>query len=121
MDPRDAHGIHLVNLLSMVLSRAPAVLANRELRTIDVRQRYTVINAAIGADAVAFRDFILSGLRDRAIYVKTLVLDAIVRHPELRTSDARVLVERLMSVKSIADSDYDRRHVQAALDSFANP
>ncbi|WP_037198007.1 hypothetical protein [Rhodopirellula baltica] len=118
MDPRDAHGIHLVNLLSLLLFRFPELLTNRELKTIPVRQRYCVVNAAITADSKKFRDFILGGLRDRSIYVKTLVLDAIVRHPALRTPTAHEMVKRLLLVKSVVESDYDRRHVEAALASF---
>ncbi|EMB18238.1 hypothetical protein RE6C_01047 [Rhodopirellula europaea 6C] len=36
----------------------------------------------------------------------------------LRTPTAHAMVKRLLTVKSIAESDYDRRHVEAALETF---
>ena len=118
LHPRDVHDTHLVQLLADLLAKCPELFTGRGIKTVNRDHRHRLICAAISTQDPQFTEGILAGLKDRSIYVKLLVIDAITRYKWLRTEGARIELERLLMVKSIAESDYDRRHVEQALETF---
>lgn len=117
--PRDVHEI-LNFLLTDLLKICPRLFIECEIKTLTTDQRYALICAALYTQEYRFIDGILSGLKDRSIYVKLLVIDAIRlrRYRFLRTADARKELERLLTVRSIAESEYNRKQVENALRAF---
>jgi hypothetical protein len=117
LHPREVHET-LFALLPDLLKICPRLFIECEIKTLAPDQRYQLICAAIETQESRFKDGILSGLKDRSIYVKLLVIDAIRRYRFLRTADARKELERLLTVKSIAESEYHRKQVENALRKF---
>lgn len=119
LHPREVHET-LFALLPDLLKICPRLFIECEIKTLAPDQRYPLICAAICTQDSRFIDGILSGLKDRSIYVKLLVIDAITRtrYRFLRTADARKELERLLTLKSIAESEYARKHVENALRAF---
>jgi hypothetical protein len=118
LHPIDVHADHLRVLLTELLRRRPALLLGRDLSALGPGQRHLVLNAAIGAEDPRFTPVILAGLKDRSVYVRLLVADALVQHERLRAREARLELRRLLALKSVASSEYDREHFQQALDAL---
>ncbi|MAP07635.1 MAG: hypothetical protein CMM00_01990 [Rhodopirellula sp.] len=118
LHPRDVHDTHLVDLMTELLKQFPHLFTECELKNIDRFQRHPLICAAISTHDPQFTDAIIGALKDRSIYIKILVMDAIGRHHYLRTAEAKKQLERLLTVKSIAESNCDRAHVEKALAAF---
>lgn len=117
IDPRDAHD-QLVELMVELLKRCPRLFIECDLRKVDRIQRHPLLYAAIATCEPRFTSKIIGALRDRSIYIKLLVADAIVRHDYLRTPEAKRQLQRLLTVKSIAESNHDRVRLERALEAF---
>ena len=120
--PEDIHPIdvfeeYLTPLLSELFRRSPALLIGPAEAMLP-KNKYMIIAAAIAADDSRFGGLILSGLKDRSIYVKLLVVDGIARRSYLRTPEVKRELQRMLSLKSIAADPYSRQKTRAALGAF---
>lgn len=115
IDPRDAHDRYLVDVLGELLKKSPRLFGKTNTKG---SASYLLISAAILTREPCFVDGILAGLRDRSLYTKLMVVDAISQHRYLRTAAAEMELKRLLSLQSIASSSSDRRKIESALAAF---
>jgi hypothetical protein len=103
--PIDVHEDYLTPLLAELLRACPQLLIGPDPARIP-RRPFILLGAAIAANDPRFADTILSGLKDRSIYVKLAAVDGILRCSFLRTPEVKQQLQRLLAMKSIAKDEY---------------
>src|SRR6185436_20745508 len=74
-----------------------------------VRRPFILITAAIAANDPRFADTILSGVKDRSIYVKLAAVSGVLRCSFLRTPEVKQQLQRVLAMKSIAKDEHFAR------------
>jgi hypothetical protein len=113
--PMDAHTDHLPALLAALLTRAPRLLIGPRPAKTPPRP-YMLIAAAIISNDSRFAATILSGLKDRSIYVKLAVVNGITRCRFLQTPDVKRQLQALTTMKSIAKDAYTLDRIREAVE-----
>jgi hypothetical protein len=115
--PIDVHEDYLTPLLAELLKACPKLLIGPDPARIP-RRPFILIGAAIAANDTRFADTILSGLKDRSIYVKLAAVNGILRCAFLRTPEVKQQLQRLLAMKSLAKDEYAVKQFQDALNAF---
>jgi hypothetical protein len=106
MDPRDAP-TPLGILLSRIADLVPDLLIPQMTEGFWAK-RYMYINAAAMSQSSLYDSTLAQLLRDRSIYIKTLVLQLILDWPHLRTHEMLPHLEKLRSMKTFQKNNADR-------------
>jgi len=104
-------------LLAELLKACPQLLIGPDPARIP-RRPFILIGAAIAANDPRFADTILSGLKDRSIYMKLAAVNGILRCAFLRTPEVKQQLQRLLAMKSLAKDEYAVEQFQDALNAF---
>lgn len=115
---RDVIDDHSVDLLADLLRRKPELFLGCDLTKLSAMNRYRLTNAAGLTGDPAFTDQLVGLLRDRSIPVKMTVVHWILHNEHLRVQKTLHELKRLLQIPSIANSDYDRRQVERAINQI---
>ena len=98
---KDFFADKLQPLLNFLVKKRPDLLLDCEIHKFRPGERWALYVAGISSQDLTLREFILSGLEDRALDIRLLVVQAITSAPMLRTVQARNTLEKLLTFTSL--------------------
>jgi hypothetical protein len=113
LDPRDL-GAPLCKLLATFVDLVPDLLIPKMTDGFWA-SRYLYISSTALSKSPIFVSTVINLLTDRSIYIKSLVLELIIRYPHLQTPEAMSKFEKLGKMKSFQNSKINKELLERAI------